>query len=357
MPASHCSRAGSSAPLFLVTLVPLLGFTALAVDHGLLRLAQAELQTAVDAAALAGAGRLDGTSLGLDAAVLGALDLASRNTILGEALSLDATSVELGTLHEGTFVPTLAPLEVDAVRVTAPLLEVDTPFARAAFGIAQRAVSASSLARVTVEREAGSVPCPLPLALPDCLYDPEEPRQFLGLRLASSGVDNVGWALLEGSVSASGIRDHLEDPCSGPDGRVGQTLHMSDGVVDAALGTLRREIDASPDRWEEELWGPQPPPMGSDGQGPSQSTLEDYGRVLAGPIFLFHDPSGACGSATQFHQSAAVSGFAWAAIYDVDDHGGGRNVRVLVDFAWEYEGGTGGDGQGNLTYLHPFLVR
>src|SRR6516162_6200170 len=51
-------RPGATVPLFAILLVPLLGMLAFSIDLGWIALVMTELQTAADAAALAGAEKL-----------------------------------------------------------------------------------------------------------------------------------------------------------------------------------------------------------------------------------------------------------------------------------------------------------
>ena len=48
--------------------------------------------------------------------------------------------------------------------------------------------------------------------------------------------------------------------------------------------------------------------------------------------------------------SSLLMGFAWGVVYDVDDHGTGKNLRVKLDLTYEYDGGTAGGGTGNVTF-------
>ena len=51
-------RRGATVPLFALLMVPLLGMLAFSIDIGHIALAKSDLQTAADAAALAGAEKL-----------------------------------------------------------------------------------------------------------------------------------------------------------------------------------------------------------------------------------------------------------------------------------------------------------
>jgi Flp pilus assembly protein TadG len=96
------ARPATIIPILAVTLVSLLGFVALAIDLGLVSIARTQCQNAADAAALAGARALTGTS-GNNNNVSYAQTVArlavSANTVLGKALDGNDTTnvvVEFG---------------------------------------------------------------------------------------------------------------------------------------------------------------------------------------------------------------------------------------------------------------------
>jgi hypothetical protein len=97
--------------LVAVALVPLLGLGALAIDVSLWQVGATQLQTAADAAALAGAraAQLYPTNAAA-MSVQYAQDLATRNRAFGNAVTLPATAVE-----PVRYVPPVAPATVGTI--------------------------------------------------------------------------------------------------------------------------------------------------------------------------------------------------------------------------------------------------
>ena len=115
-------RRGTILVLSAVLMIVMMGFIALSVDSGYMMNVQTEMDRAVDAGALAGAGALPA---GYGAADSTARDIVSLNPVGSQALFGDELMIEAGTWHEapngdpngrwfepGTDMP-------DAVRVTA----------------------------------------------------------------------------------------------------------------------------------------------------------------------------------------------------------------------------------------------
>lgn len=105
---------GVIVPLTVVALVGLCGFIALSVDLGMLAVARAQCQDAADAAAVAGARSLNGsTGSNLSGATSAAIAQATRNTVLGVSLTTSEVSVLNGTYHydygSQTFYPLFPP--------------------------------------------------------------------------------------------------------------------------------------------------------------------------------------------------------------------------------------------------------
>jgi len=121
-------RRGAVLAMVLVALIVLLGCAALSIDVGLAILAKQQLQTAADAAALAGITTLQ-SSLDDSLASQAAVTTAAANTILGKALTLDASvDVAVGAWIDSTKTikpfdhtggVTAVPDGVVAVKVTA----------------------------------------------------------------------------------------------------------------------------------------------------------------------------------------------------------------------------------------------
>lgn len=95
------SRRGSALVLFAVCLIPLLACVALAVDLGILTLAQTQLSDAADSAALAGARALNGDTTGgrdnnYSGVIPAAQSVLSGNVVLGAPLQTSQMNVAIG---------------------------------------------------------------------------------------------------------------------------------------------------------------------------------------------------------------------------------------------------------------------
>jgi Flp pilus assembly protein TadG len=157
------SRRASYLMVFVVSLVVLVGFTALAVDLGTLRLANTQLQIAVDASALAGSSQLDGTTEGVERARASALAVAQMNKVRGAEVSLDVTDLEFGVWTGGVLVASADPHEIDAVRVTGLISDVPTPFAGFSFAQGTADVTATSIGQRPPPEPAAWSQCFLPV--------------------------------------------------------------------------------------------------------------------------------------------------------------------------------------------------
>jgi len=113
-------RRGVVLILVTILFMCLVGILAMAVDVGYLYNVKSDLQTAVDAAALAGAG---GLSVDPDTARARAVDLALKNYADGHAVSLADTDIELGYWSSGSgFEAVNSPgARPNAIQVTAQL--------------------------------------------------------------------------------------------------------------------------------------------------------------------------------------------------------------------------------------------
>jgi len=122
------TRKGAIILLSVFLLVPLLGFLALSIDTGMVMLTRTQLQTGVDAGALAGAGVLaNGDLAEVTAAVQ---QYVLRNTINGKAIAPEDIQVELGTWDLETRTFTAADEDLTAVRVVAQAEERPVFFSR-----------------------------------------------------------------------------------------------------------------------------------------------------------------------------------------------------------------------------------
>ncbi|MCI0478990.1 pilus assembly protein TadG-related protein, partial [Candidatus Uhrbacteria bacterium] len=107
-----------------IALLMLVGFMALAIDVGFVFTAKADLQAAVDAAALAGA---SGLIFSPDEARARAIDYAAKNPVYGNQVQLDLADIELGAWNSSTRTFTDLSdddeLVANSIRVTGNLTE------------------------------------------------------------------------------------------------------------------------------------------------------------------------------------------------------------------------------------------
>jgi hypothetical protein len=339
--------------MVVLALLPLIGFTALVVDFGMLQVERTQLQGALDAGALAGVGYLDGTEAGVFLAVEMAREFAAANTVMGEPVDLGYHDVMPGyyDVEQDHFVSSWDPEQVNALYVESELQGIGTFFAGAAFGIDFLSVQRSSIARRGTYYPAGKAPCFLPFAVPECFLDDPEGAEMMALRMSSANIDNTGWANPHEEVTDTGVANQLGGQCGSDPAVVGESVYLQNGQMNSAFQLIHDMLETSTDPWDTSKWGALPPPMGSEddpeaipGTKYSVSTVEPYGNVIQGPIIIFDPRGGECGASTQFNQTAPITGFAWAVVYDVDSKSMEKNLRVHLDMTYEYEYGTGPGG-------------
>ncbi|HEV3309701.1 MAG TPA: pilus assembly protein TadG-related protein [Chloroflexota bacterium] len=113
-PSRQQRSRGAILPLAAISIIVLCAFLALAIDLGLLAVARAQVQDAADAAAIAGARSLNGsTGSNLATSTANAITQATRNTILGTKIVASEVAVLQGTWHYNyqaqTFTPAFPP--------------------------------------------------------------------------------------------------------------------------------------------------------------------------------------------------------------------------------------------------------
>lgn len=344
-------RSGRRGMGFLMplTIFPTLGTSALVLDIGSAEVAKSELQAVVDAATLAGAGHLDGTEEGFYRAKAAVRDIAALNEVRGKPVYLDESDVTFGHMENGKVVRATTVDEVDGLNVDTNVPGgIATMIANIAFGHDHIGVRARAGGLKPQEYGAGVVECYLPIALPDCILE-EEGVEDLVLRTSSANDDNVAWAALDTSPSASQIVAQLINPCREP-ASINNGVGLNNGTVTPAFAELAEQIKISPAHWDRDRWGNPPEQY-------SESALGDnYGKVIEGPIMLFdaEEEGGSCGADVQFNGIQQVTGFAWGVIYDVQTHGTDKHMRVKVDLTWEYPFGVAPGGLAtNVIYRGP----
>lgn len=116
------SRRGNLSVIVAIALVALVGFGALVVDIGWARTSGTQLQSALDAAALAGAASVED---GPEAVRAQARGVAALHLAGGKAIVLEDSDIELGTWDADTHSFTATPDDTgDIVRITHELTEV-----------------------------------------------------------------------------------------------------------------------------------------------------------------------------------------------------------------------------------------
>jgi len=294
-----------------LALLPMFGFSALVIDIGMLQVERTQLQNALDASALAGVGY---------------------------------------DVEQSHFVSSWDPEFANALYVESELTGIGTIFASVAFGVDFLSVQRSSIARAGTYYPAGESPCFLPFAIPECFLDDVD-AELMALRMSSANIDNTGWADPSAEVTDTSVISQLGGQCDGEPAVTGEPVYLQNGQMTSAYQVIREMLDGSSDGWDTVKWGPLPPQMGSEGDPDviegekySVSTVTNYGGVIQGPIIIFEPGGGVCGESTQFNQTAPITGFAWAVVYDVDDTGSEKNIRVHLDLTYDYEYGTGPGG-------------
>jgi Flp pilus assembly protein TadG len=109
------SRRGAAAVVFALATPMLIGATGFAVDGGLMYIAQSRLQTAADAAALAGAKELEDNAGG---AATRAIALATSNSPANAGNTLVAQDIVTGTWDPASRTFTPGGANPDAIQVT-----------------------------------------------------------------------------------------------------------------------------------------------------------------------------------------------------------------------------------------------
>lgn len=360
-----------------VALGVLLALGALVIDLGYSRVVHAQLQAAADAAALAGASRLDGSAEGMELARATAVEVGSENQANGESVRLSEdvangadNDIVLGYWDGEAFVPSTDPQEVEAVRVRAAMPGLLPLFSRVSFGTETLGAAAISVATQNRPSGAGRVPWYLPFGLPDCALEglpPDElaDRTFV---LNPANADNTGWAAVEDHPSSAWTREHLQltvecmwewyetgtvaEACS--TAAVGDEVGLGNGEQAASLKELADAVEQGIP-WDSEVWGELP-----DQQSTSDVDPALYGHMLVGPMPVFDGGPNYCVNGA-WNGTETLSGFVWGAVYDVRWKGKARqkNVWVKLDPDSFYSVGSfpGGDDYGVKTLGPPVLVR
>lgn len=122
------SQRGAIAVLVGLSLVVLVAITGLALDLGTGYMWKTELQNAADAAALAGAKRLDGTVAGVNAAVADAIGMAAANRydFAAKDVAIGVGNLSLGTCPQDGCMVAASSVASDADAAGRTFFKVDT---------------------------------------------------------------------------------------------------------------------------------------------------------------------------------------------------------------------------------------
>lgn len=377
--ASDPSRQrGNVLVIAAVSFAILAGFGALVVDLGFVSTVEAQLQTATDAGALAGARVLDGTEAGLVKARATAVEVAGRNDADGQAVILDpATDLDLGTWDPAarSFTISADPAQVNALRASTRRSDLTPFFARVAFQRDALGAAVQSIAVSGPRTGAGGVPWYLPFGLPNCLFDSfsEERLQDMTFVLSPPGLDNTGYAAIGDVTNASFLRAHFAaiGPCMeqwAADGtveaecalaEVEDNVNLNNGTSDAVLQYIATHIGTDGIPWDSTLWGELPAQQAKSAVSPA-----DYGSTYVGPIPVFQSGSSYCsGSGGSWNETAQIDFFVWAVLYDLVRSGGAasKTVYLRIDLDSIYEVGDwpgGGQDEHGVTSATPsYLVQ
>ncbi|HEX4933787.1 MAG TPA: pilus assembly protein TadG-related protein, partial [Gemmatimonadaceae bacterium] len=280
----------------------LLGFSALSVDIGMIRVSVTQLQAAVDAAALSGAAELDGTDGGISRAVSRAQEIAALNPVLDQVLAVPSADIQIGTwdADSGTFTLYNAgddPSTVNAVIVDHTPPQIGSALGQLAFGLAGYNIQARSTAMRPTGGKARSTKCFLPLAIPDCwlagLPPGTNPPPFK-FTFSPSPTDKIAWGDPDGNPNSNDIRDQLLGQCDHGAIEVGDPIYVNEGSHTSALQTIRDILNdvapVDPDVWDTSVYGAQPLRLGTadTANTPVQSsvTAANWGHTLEGPVAL-----------------------------------------------------------------------
>jgi len=343
------SRRGNAVLIGLM-LGTLLGFSALAVDIGLERFTDTQLQAAVDAATLSGASELDGTTTGITRAKSRTVSIAALHSTLNRPISLPASAIQVGTWD--TKLSTFKlwdgkdPTVVNAVKVDHTPPSFTTALASVAFGIKTFTVTADSLGvRPTGAGAAQSTKCFLPFAIPDCWLSGtpkgKNPAPLM-FQWSPSVNDGIAWGSPDGNPNANDVRAQLLGQCDHAEIKVGDPIYVDEGVKNTALSAigdiLNNKASVAPTKWNASLYGSIPLRTGTPDTAniPLKSDVvgNNWTNTLEGPVALIN--AGACNN-LKFTGSYAMTGVAWAVVYDSKSSGSPKNVYIQLDIVNEHD--------------------
>jgi Flp pilus assembly protein TadG len=213
-------RRGNVALITALSLTMMMMFAALSFDVGNIHRVRAELQSAMDSAALAGASRLDGSATGITAAKARAVQQANDHKAYTGQLSISTSDVTVGTWdfttstfsawNGNTNNATLA--AQFAVKVAYKVPSVAHPFA-AVMGNSSAPVGAFAVAVGGGPQATG---CGFPLVVPDCsLKNPDQSGNCQYCMIyADNNSDDAAWTSFTNQNGVSHIFDAIVEACT-----------------------------------------------------------------------------------------------------------------------------------------------
>ena len=235
---SAVRQKGAVAMVVALSLLFLLGFMGIALDFGHLFVAKDELQTSVDACALAAAQELDGSTDAITRATNAGLAAGNLNNVNFQSSTwsgqgkLVASDVTFKDASYGTTSVAANARYVQCQHSQSGIKMWLIQAVGASVGSTNQAYAATNSvgALAVATRASGQSSCPVPVALksktggtaPNYGYQVGEWVTVLGSKSPGSG--EMGWYNLDGSNSASETSKELSEPGSCGLAKVGDTL-------------------------------------------------------------------------------------------------------------------------------------
>lgn len=193
----------------------LCGFAAISVDVGNMYRVRSQERAALDAAALAAAAALDGTTNGLGNARAAAIAQGRLHRVNRTNLELTAANITFGRWETGaTDIDTSVTDEdrINAVRViyTEP---VNNPFG-AVLGSRSSAIGARAIA---IGGGPMNAPCAFPLVVPECAMDQATEGDSCGylMQMQDNNSDTAGWTVFNnGPINGNTTADAVRAACA-----------------------------------------------------------------------------------------------------------------------------------------------
>jgi hypothetical protein len=321
------NRQGSVAVIAVVSLVTLLGFTAVGVDLSLGWLAKKELQKALNAATKGGAHYLDGTDAGVTSAKNQAIALAAANKAAGKAIAISASDIETGIYNDttGTFTASTVAASINSIRIKSSV-SVNASFAKGGSFGTNKVTAGAQATGTMIAYGASEVECFIPVAIPKCVVEElykagGNTLEDVAFIFGSSSTNNSAWVSDDASTPSSSylvkqIESLENNTCAGHTVSIGDTLGLNNGQVVPALNEVADAVNGSSVWWKESVWGTKP---AKSGDWSTYSLIPDtnYGKIFEGPIVIVDVGSSYCTTGGPLSGTAPVSGFIKGAVYNV----------------------------------------